>query len=624
MTTRNNTPACIGGEDQSLDTIPVEKTIPFSWFLNWSQQRSSEINVLRQQLLSTNAQLVKALVNQDTYNPEWEEEHKHLTLRFKELERDNAKLKEEIESVLEANRRLLGNAGSGNQLVDELDKENITLRAHIQELETQQHHQHEELQCLVSELRDVEGEKTALGGEYKNLCDAFQELQKEKLSLLEEIHGLKVAIERLQNDNEGLKKSKLYEEEQKKQLLEVKVAWEHEKVKLGRDMKRLFEDNQQLEKEKNGLQEEKHLWEKLGLEAEVNHLRSENNELKQIKELQDEKEAKLQQRGSGIEKEVLCEKARLGDEKKHLEEMKRNLDDGRQNLEVKMNELLDEQSRLMKWEKELDEERLQVWKREAALERERACLQEDREGYKCWAEGSSEPGNKIPSKSQENVIEKPSVPQHLAQAAAQNTDAQNTAASNTAAPNTAVPNTAVPNTAAPNNTSPLEQLNTNGITKPTSSPGSTTVRIPPHIRAASKSPPLQENTSVSQKKPANNAAPKPANIAASKSAIITTSKPAPKLPKIAMFHGAPHERDPKFIASWILSIEEHAGVNATDNHQIQLARIHLDSLRAYPWFAGYCMKTHGIRDMRKTDIYPFSWKKFVKDFKEKWELVEEN
>ncbi|KAF8544337.1 hypothetical protein BDD12DRAFT_801272 [Trichophaea hybrida] len=610
MTTRNSTPACIGGEDPSLDTIPVEKTIPLSWFLNWSQQKSSEINVLRQQLLSTNAQLVKALVNQDTYNPEWEEEQKLLTLRIKGLERDNAKLKEEIENVLEANRRLLGNAGSGNQLVDELDKENITLRAHIQELETQQHHQHEELQCLVSELRDVEGEKTALGGEYKNLCDAYQELQKEKPSLLEKIHSLKATIEHLQNDNEGLKQGKLHEEEQKKQLLEVKVAWEHDKVKLGRDMKRLLEDNQQLEKEKNGLQEEKHLWEKLGLEAEINHLGSENNELKkQIKELQDEKEAKLQQWKSEIEKEALCEKARLGDEKKHLEEMKRNLDDGRQNLEVKMNELLDEQSRLMKWEKELDEERLQVWKREAALERERACLQEDREGHKCWGEDGSEPENNIPSKSQENVIEKPSVPQHLAQAAAQNT---------------AAPNTAVPNTATPNNTSPLDQLNTNDITKPTSSPGSTTARIPPHIRAASKSPPLPENTSVSQKKPTNNTAPKSANIAASKSGITTTSKSVPKLPNIAMFHGAPHERDPKFIVSWILSIEEHAGVNATDNHRIQLARIHLDSLRAYPWFAGYCMKTHGIRDMRKADIYPFSWKKFVKDFKEKWELVEEN
>jgi hypothetical protein len=36
------------------------------------------------------------------------------------------------------------------------------------------------------------------------------------------------------------------------------------------------------------------------------------------------------------------------------------------------------------------------------------------------------------------------------------------------------------------------------------------------------------------------------------------------------------------------------------------------------------MKGHGIRDMRKADIYLFSWQKFVNDFKEKWELAEEN
>jgi len=606
MTTLNDTLVCSGSEIPLVDTIPVEKTIPLSWFLTWSQQKSIEYNKLRQQLLATSEQLVKALVGRDTDNPEWEDERKLLNLRIKELERDNAKLQEEVEHLLETNNRLLSDAG--NQFFDELDRDNIILRDRVQELELLEHDQHDEIQRLDAELRQVESEKTVLDGEYKGLFDAYKGLEKDKPQMLEEEHrlieeidGMKVAMERLQDENEDLKKEKLQEEEQKEQLLEGKVAWEHEKLKLNRGMKRLLDEVEQLEEEKQTLQEEKNLWEKLGHEIEVKRLTNENNELKmENMELQGEKEGKLQQWKSDIEMErsqILREKARLENEKEHLEEMKKNLNDDRQNLEVKMNELLDEQNRLERWENKLSDERLQVWRREMDVQMERTHLQADREALQNWIKGVSDPGNKTPPSSQENAINKPPVFCRIV------------------------------HTPAPSVTSPLEQLNTNDLDETTSNPvsngsieatsssasngsakttsniASATPRIPPHLRAPSNSPPYRpENTPVPQQQP----------------------KPAFKPPTITMFHGAPHECKPKFIASWILSLEEHGGVNATDNQRIQLARIHLDSLRAYPWFAGYCMKGHGIRDMRKADIYPFSWQKFVSDFKEKWELAEEN
>jgi hypothetical protein len=88
-----------------------------------------------------------------------------------------------------------------------------------------------------------------------------------------------------------------------------------------------------------------------------------------------------------------------------------------------------------------------------------------------------------------------------------------------------------------------------------------------------------------------------------------------------VFYAKPETRNEFAVKAWIKSLEEHGGeVGSTpDDKLINLFRLLADTATVKPWFCKFCLKDHGMEDLRGViPRYPFSWKALKASFIEEF------